>query len=187
MSNTKRLFAAIKIQPDSNFLELFENIKLNLKHEKIKWVETHNLHLTLKFFGETTADKILEISNAIESAVSDTETFLFDVEKTGIFGSKYQPKVIWAGIPNAEPIIQLENSIFKQVEKIGIYKDRQNFVPHLTLGRIKFLNDKNLFQEIISDFKEEYFQEVKVDSIYLFESILKKTGPKYNVTKEFKL
>ena len=49
----KRLFVAIKITPNDEFLKIFQELKQDLKHEKIRWVETRNLHLTLKFFGET--------------------------------------------------------------------------------------------------------------------------------------
>lgn len=183
----KRLFASIKIKADSQFLALFEELKQGLRHEKIKWVEVDNLHLTLKFFGETHEDKVQEIVEALNSGIENHEKFSLKISTLGIFGSSYNPKLIWAGLQNTKPLLKLVTSVNKEIEKIGFFQDRQNFVPHLTLGRIKNLSDRNLFQEIISDYKEEYFQEVLVTEVYLFESTLTCEGPIYKVIKKFEL
>ncbi len=183
----KRLFLAIKILPTDNFMDVYSSLKNELKHEKIKWVEPYNLHLTLKFFGETEDEKIDSIIEKISESVSRTEQFSFEVEEIGIFGSSYNPKVLWAGISGSKNIINLENLISEGLSEIGYVKDRQNFVPHLTLGRIKYLSDKTLFQLIVDDYKNEYFQEQKIGELYLFESILKKEGPQYSIVKSFHL
>jgi 2'-5' RNA ligase len=187
MALSKRLFAAIKIIPDSHFISVFEEMKQRLRHEKIKWVETNNLHLTLKFFGETPLERIPRITTALGNAVNRSSSFQMKVEKTGIFGSRYDPKLVWAGISDVDPLIGLEKDIMKQLMKIGFRENRGNFVPHLTLGRIKNLQDKKLFQNIIADFWEESYQEIVVEKLYLFDSILQKTGPVYSVVKEFQL
>lgn len=183
----KRLFVAIKIQAEEPLSEVFHELKQALKHEKIKWVEPHNLHLTLKFFGETSEEKIPDITDVLKKASKEHQAFSFDISKIGIFGSRYNPKIIWAGIEHTDQLIQLDLSIKNELKNIGFFPDRQNFVPHLTLGRIKFLNDKDLFQAIISDFREEYFQSVRVSEILLLESTLSKRGPVYSVIETFLL
>lgn len=183
----KRLFVAIKIKANSNFLDLFDKLKKGLKHEKIKWVEVNNLHLTLKFFGETHEDKVQDIVQALYSGIENHEKFSLQISTLGIFGSRYKPKLIWSGLHNTEPLLKLVRSINNEIDKIGYFQDRQNFVPHLTLGRIKNLSDKNLFQDIISVYKDEYFQKALVMEIYLFESILTREGPIYKVIEKFEL
>lgn len=183
----KRLFAAIKIKPSSNFLEISDALKKGLKHEKIKWVEPNNLHLTLKFFGETQEDKIPEIVNALKLGLEKHNKFSLQISTLGIFGSKYNPKLIWVGLQPTDPLIQLVSSVHTELDKIGYFQDRQNFVPHLTLGRIKNLSDKNLFQNIISKHRENYFQEICVKEVYLFESTLTKDGPLYQIIETFDL
>ncbi len=183
----KRIFSAIKIFPDENFLKLYYRLKSGLKHEKIKWVEIENIHITLKFFGETDETKINSIINVFNKATEDFKSFDLEFENVGIFGSSYKPKVIWFGIKNNEQLIKLSNSVNENLISIGYISDRQNFVPHLTVARIKFLNDKKLFQQIIDKNKTIKIQNIKVDKIYLFESILKREGPIYNVIEEFSL
>ena len=94
----KRLFAAIKIHPSPKYISTFNELTTSLKHERIKWVEPENMHLTLKFFGETEENKIADIQLALSNAVSKSRTFTLKFSDTGIFGSRYDPRVVWFGI-----------------------------------------------------------------------------------------
>ena len=84
----KRLFAAIKIHPSAEYIKLFNDISSSLRHERIKWVEPDNIHLTLKFFGETDETKIPAIIQAIEKSVALSKPFTLKIAHTGIFGSR---------------------------------------------------------------------------------------------------
>jgi len=175
----KRLFAAIKIHPSARYINVFNEISSSLRHERIKWVEPENMHLTLKFFGETDEKQIPAIRQAIETAVSQSGPFTIKIANTGIFGSRYDPKVIWFGIEKNSLLEDLAQNIFTELSKCGWEQDRQNFVPHLTIGRIKELKDKPLFQKIISQYNTVEIQEEKVTEITLYESILRREGPLY--------
>ena len=175
----KRLFAAIKIHPSASYISLFNEISSSLHHERIKWVEPKNTHLTLKFFGETDETKILSIQLAIETAVTQSKQFTLKIANTGIFGSRYDPKVVWFGIELNAELENLVRNIFTELAKCGWEADRQNFVPHLTIGRIKELKDKPLFHKIISKYNTVEIQEEKVTEITLYESILRPEGPLY--------
>jgi len=175
----KRLFAAIKIHPAPQYISVFNDISSSLSHERIKWVEPSTMHLTLKFFGETDETKIPAICLAMETAVIQSTPFTMKVANTGIFGSHYNPKVIWFGIEKHAELEVLEQNIVDELAKYGWQRDRQNFVPHLTIGRIRALLDKELFQKIISNFNIIEIQKENVTEITLFESILRQEGPLY--------
>jgi 2'-5' RNA ligase len=175
----KRLFAAIKIHPSASYISLFNEISSSLRHERIKWVEPENMHLTLKFFGETDEAKIPSICQAIETAVAQSKPFSLKIANTGVFGSHYDPKVLWFGIEKNNELENLGQDIFAELAKCGWEADRQNFVPHLTLGRIRKLKDKPLFQNIISQYNTIEIQEENVNEIILYESILRREGPLY--------
>jgi RNA 2',3'-cyclic 3'-phosphodiesterase len=175
----KRLFAAIKIHPSPRYISLFNELSLDLRHERIKWVEPKNMHLTLKFFGETDEAKIPSICQAMESAAAQSKPFTLKIAFTGIFGSRYDPKVLWFGIEQNAELEDLARNIFTELAKYSWEADRQNFVPHLTIGRIKGLTDKPLFQQIMSKYKKVEIQEELVTEITLYESILGREGPLY--------
>ena len=175
----KRLFAAIKIHPSPNYLGVFNAVSSSLRHERIKWVEPENMHLTLKFFGETDEKQIPAICKALEKAASGSKPFTLRIADTGIFGSRYDPKVIWFGIEKQAELDNLAKNLFAELENCGWQPDRQNFVPHLTIGRIKELRDKTLFQQIISKYSTVEIQEEKVTEVTMYESILRPEGPVY--------
>jgi RNA 2',3'-cyclic 3'-phosphodiesterase len=185
MSNTKRLFLAIKFKAEESLIKTFGQLKSELRHERIKWTNLDHLHLTLKFFGETPVQDIDSIISAIEVISNNQGSFKLRLENLGIFGSSYQPKVIWAGISKTEELIKLEQDLMRKLEEIGFKNDRQNFIPHLTLSRIKHLSDKKLFQQIVDQHKQSFFQETKVDKIILFESVLGPKGAIHSVVHEF--
>jgi 2'-5' RNA ligase len=110
--------------------------------------------------------------------------FNIDISNIGVFGSSYAPKLIWLGVEN-EILKRLGNDVIAAMEKVGFIVDRQNFVPHITLGRIKKLEDKNYFQKIISANKEKYIQSIYVEKFHLIESILHKTGPVYKIIETY--
>jgi 2'-5' RNA ligase len=175
----KRLFAAIKIHPSARYINVFNAISSSLRHEHIKWVEPENMHLTLKFFGETDEAQIPAISLALQTVVSQSKPFTLKIANTGIFGSRYDPKVIWFGIEKHPELDTLAKNIFTELTNCGWEQDRQNFVPHLTIGRIRELKDKPLFQQIIGKYNTVDIQEENVNEIILYESILRREGPLY--------
>jgi RNA 2',3'-cyclic 3'-phosphodiesterase len=183
----KRLFAAIKVEPAPGFIQVLSQISTSLRHERIKWVEPENMHLTLRFFGETDEERIPGIKAALKLAAAESTGFNMKINRTGIFGSRYDPRVIWFGLDKNPLLDLLASNTVKELSKAGWEADRQNFVPHLTIGRIKELNDKALFQSIIDKFKEAGIQDQYVNHISLYESILKPQGPVYINLQKFQL
>jgi len=184
----KRLFLAIPLSPEPALLALLQNLSSELYYERINWVKSANMHLTLKFLGPTAKERIPEISDVINKCVHDVEPFNLRFDKTGIFGSRYQPRVLWLGLTKEpEQLNPLANSIIDGMDKTGFKRDRQNFVPHLTLGRIKSLTDKPRFQKVIGNIPQKTYISTSVDKLLLYESILHKDGPEYIVINSFKI
>jgi 2'-5' RNA ligase len=183
----KRLFVAVKIHPSPEFLKIYNNLKTNLKFADIKWVKPEIIHVTLKFFGETEEKKIPEISKVLKAVATRHLRFETELVNVGIFGSSYDPRVIWFGMQKAEPLKALAEDVLSSVEKIGWERDRQNFVPHLTIARIKHVPDKRLFQTFIDEHKNAFIQQVSVADFHLYESILQREGPVYRILESFAL
>jgi RNA 2',3'-cyclic 3'-phosphodiesterase len=183
----KRLFAALKIMPDEEFMRVFMNLKKELNHEKIRWVDADNIHITLKFFGETPEDKIPLIHETISAVAGVFKPFTCTITGAGIFGSAYNPRVIWLGIEENENLKLLGMEVLNRLDTAGWTKDRQNFVPHITLGRIKQVSDKQGLTRIVSKWKGHEIQKMDVERFYLYESILRPEGPVYNQLETFEL
>jgi 2'-5' RNA ligase len=183
----KRLFAAIHIHPDSSFLRRFSELQHKLHLDKIKWVENENLHVTLKFFGETPEEKIPAIISALRNACNQQHDFSLQTGEIGIFGSSYKPRVIWLNLQMPEPFHTLQQSITTELEPLGYVNDRQNFVPHLTLGRINTIKDMTLFQQHMETNRNQLMLTQQAHELILFESILQPSGPVYVALEQFLL
>lgn len=175
----KRLFAALKIQPDPEFISRYRLLKQEMRNEPVKWVEEHNIHITLKFFGETEESRIPGISRVLANVASQRGPLSFRLKGLGVFGSSYAPRVVWAGIDPYEPLAGLMKDVHRDLRSEGWEPDRQNLVPHLTLGRIKSLRDRIFFQRTLDRYRDLTSLPVTPGTIILYESILRKEGPLY--------
>ncbi len=187
MTDKKRLFLAIQTLPSVEYLAIYERLKHRLRMDMISWIDPHSAHLTLKFFGETPVDRIEKIINSINNGINLSHPFEFSLDKIGVFGSSHSPKIIWLGVENQEKIIQLHNDIMKSLRIIGYFPDPGNFVPHITLGRIKKCTDKQWFWDSIEEAKNKDIQQIKVTKLILFESVLQRKGATHTQIAEFRL
>jgi 2'-5' RNA ligase len=184
---SKRLFLAITIHPNIELKKQKAFLMSNLSEERINWVKDENMHLTLKFIGKTSAKQIPEIVNAVNKGIEGFSSFQMVLERVGIFGSSYHARVVWVGIRENKQLRIVQEYILQELEKIGFPSDRQNFVPHFTLGRIKKIQHKDHFKRVMERVEKGFIQEVNIDSLVLFESVLTPDGSVYKTIKNFEL
>ncbi len=183
----KRLFVAIKVYPDKNFLTTYRSLQHALQLEKISWVKPDNFHLTLKFLGKTQEEKLPLIRTTLQETVQKNVGFPLTFSGTGIFGSAYKPRVIWFGTEPNATLQKMGEQILDALDDAGFPRDRQNFVPHLTIGRIRKIEHKKNFQQAVSDHRNDFLQTINVDNIILYESLLRPEGAIYRPVYRFKL
>ena len=182
---TKRTFLAISIPCGTEFPALVEKLKKNLQHERyINYVKTNQIHLTLKFVGETTGEDIPAIIEACQKVAKNHQPFTMDFDRTGLFGSNHTPRVLWLGMTQQpQALFDLEADILDAFDRLGYLRDRQNFVPHLTVCRIKQLVDKKFFQGI----EQKTYLHADVKELVYFQSFLQPSGPFYKVLAKIPL
>lgn len=184
---TLRTFIALKINPTEKFLRRIYYLKTNLADENINWIKEDHFHITLKFIGGTPVDHIEQIANIVEQETSDLFSFDLTVSGISLFGSKYSPRVIWAGVEPENELRKMSDRIDQGLIRLGFETGRQNFVPHITLARIRKLRNKSHFNNVVDKLDNEIIQTETIESIIFYESVLKKSGAQYNVLKEIKL
>lgn len=184
----KRLFIAIKIPVDNYIKESINSFKFTHKEENIKWVELHNLHLTLLFLGDTEEDQIPTIIKNLERLQERIKSFRFNLKGLGIFSSVQNPRVLWIGINPIDDLKLLKEQINESLMDLDIQlKNEKDFRPHLTIARLKRLVNKNKFKNTLSFNKHTMFKEVIVNNFTLFQSTLTPKGPIYKSLQEFYL
>jgi 2'-5' RNA ligase len=183
----KRTFIAIKINPKQPLLKLISELKEKLKSEQLKWVEEHNLHLTLHFIGETSPDQVKAVSNILQFATKNHPVFNLNLSGTGYFGTFNRPTVLHVNIENNAELQLIVNDIAKGLTALGLPGNLKSFSPHLTLARMKQLQNLQHFHAMVEKSKEQYLQSTEVSEIIYYESILQPAGPVYKPIQVFKL
>lgn len=175
----KRTFIAVDIIPEESLLRTLSVIRKKLAGEKIKWTDTGKMHLTLAFIGDTEEEIIRKIAEEVPQIAAETNTFNFSVAGLGVFPGLINPRVLWAGIKNYKSLNSLQEKISGFLNTLYIMTRDREFKPHLTLGRIKYLRNTANLESLLTEFREEEFQSVRVKEVIYYESILRPEGPQY--------
>jgi 2'-5' RNA ligase len=127
---TERLFTALPL-PDWLRAEL-EGLAEPL--HGVAWGRRPQLHLTLRFIGDTAADRAQRIEGGL--AAIRVESFILPIEGVGVFPPKGPPKVIWVGVGSGHPhLFQLRQRMDDAVLAAGADLDVRHFQPHITVAR----------------------------------------------------
>ena len=179
-----RCFIAIEITEQIK-REIRELIDILIKYDvDIKWLILENLHLTLKFLGNTPDVLLPKIKESLLNIVASYEPFYIKICRTGVFPNRKYPRVIWVGVEDSEILMKLERDIENSMEFLGYQKEDKEFKPHLTLGRVR--SQKGIVHIVneLDHFKGKDFGIIYIDRIKLMKSELKPKGPEYSCLHE---
>lgn len=180
-----RGFIAIDIKSFPKLIQFSNEIKNSGTNVKI--VEPENIHITLKFLGDTDESHIEKIEEIMKDAVEGNEPFDIQIKGAGIFPNQNYIKVMWIGIKNGEKIGIIANKIDEELSKLGFEKEKRNFSAHLTVARVRSAKNKEKLLQLIEKYQDTEFGKFKVESIELKKSDLTQKGPIYTTLKEVKL
>jgi len=180
----QRLFIAVELPPDlKQRIKAMATVLRGKDLGEFRWVRPENIHLTLKFLGETPAERLSEITAAMTVAVRDIEPFILKLGKTGVFPSMRRPRVFWLGLDESlEQLMELQATLQTALKAIGFAEERDHFVPHLTLARIP----RSLSSMERVSFESQWpllqgleLPALRVERISLMESQLSQQGARY--------
>ena len=173
-----RTFIAVEIPKDiqKKIGGYVSSINGNFRH--VRWVSPQNLHFTIKFLGEVKSSNLDELKDCVAKTASETCQFWLNLNNTGFFPSKKNPRVIWIGADSgADNMLMMFQSLENHLEKVGFDREVRAFSPHLTIGRVR--KDKKIAApESLPEFGQESFL---VSSLALIKSTLTPNGPVYEI------
>jgi len=182
-----RTFIAIDLHPEIKVRLLDFISRLRQAGGSVKWVKPQALHLTLKFLGEIPEDKVPPVEAVIRSVCAGHRAFSLVVEGTGAFPPGKSPRVLWVGIREEAEIVSLQDKLEEALDKEGFPRERREFHPHLTLGRVKAAQNLKETTEILGRHGQTHFGEMVVNELTFYQSILKPEGPEYRVLSRVEL
>jgi RNA 2',3'-cyclic 3'-phosphodiesterase len=195
MKDTFRTFVAVEVG-DSVRRRAGELMKaLDAAGADVKWVERHNLHLTLKFLDEVPSREIPQVCEAVTGAVAGLTAFdlavtgavagltAFDLEirGCGAFPHVGRPRTVWLGSGvGEEAMATLQGRVENALAKLGYRKEGRRYQSHLTLGRVRSGGPAvAALGQLIRQHAEFDAGRFRVTDVVVFSSELGPKGPNY--------
>jgi len=182
-----RSFIAVDI--DNNLKKNIIDIQnaLSTSYIKIKFVEPENLHFTLKFLGDMEESMIDNIYRILQKNLERYKPFEINLKGLGAFPSFSYIRVLWIGIEDENNfLVNIIKELNRDLRKFG-FKEEKEVIPHLTIGRVKFVRDKEKISQILKELQNIKIGKMIVDKILIKKSVLTPKGPIYSDLKEVKL
>ena len=181
-----RAFMAVEV--DTELVDKISEIQKNLAeaNAQVKFVEPENLHFTFKFLGDISPEKAESIINMAEEKTKDYSPFDIKIKGTGVFPNMGYIRVIWLGVEEPGAFSKMQEDFDQDFVKMGFKKER-SYIPHLTIGRVKGVQNKELLVTIVKELQNIEVGTMNVDKLVLKESELTPVGPIYTDLKEIHL
>ncbi len=159
--------------------------RLKLRNQPwVKWVDPYSIHLTLKFLGSIDADRIGEITLAMEEAAQGIPPLHLEVKELGVFPDSRRVQVAWVGLTGeVDRLGQLQQRIESNLALLGFTPESRPFTPHLTLARVRAQaspDERQKFGQLITGTQFEAPSSIEVESINLMKSQLTREGAIYS-------
>jgi 2'-5' RNA ligase len=166
----------------SEVRSLSETLKIEFEAFPLRWVNTANVHLTLKFLGEIDSVLVKQIGQVLTETAASIPPFELTYAGIGSFPSVTKPRVIWLGVRAGKYLADLHLKIEQECSGLGIPLDNRSFNPHLTIARVS----RDAHSDQVKEFGQNLAQvEVGflgvdlVDQVHLYQSELKRSGAEY--------
>ena len=189
--DTERLFLAIALS-DSARNRMAERIRLVAKHaDRVRWVPIENVHITLKFFGETPAAQKSTIEATMERVVANVPPLDLAITGVKVVRRGRRPQMVWATVADTDGRLQqLHGRTERLLERDGFAREVRSFSPHITLARVR---------DRVAQWEQESLENwaaiqrdvpsipFHVTEVLLMKSELKPQGAEYTVCRRFGL
>ncbi len=163
--------------------------RLESSEANYRWVEAENLHVTLNFVGDVPDVETHELCKWIRQTVEPFSSFDLSVHGVSGFPNPQQPRIVWAGVSEGTSQLQeLNQAIADTLSRWGVNKDRNEYVPHMTLGRLARSgrwNEKLLEQ--MHRLRNHDGGSCHIQEVTVFASYLDRRGPSYTPMATIKL
>jgi len=145
---------------------------------KARWANAKQLHITLRFIGDTPEEDLHIVRHRLASIRQ--AAFGLRLHRAGVFPEACEgkrrrpPRVIWFGIEPAEDLARLKQSVDAALS-VDRAVPEQAFSPHLTLARFTTLPDHTLWDFLARHrgYTSAYWW---VRNFHLYQSTLRREG-----------
>lgn len=173
-------------------VEIPSEIQLNVHKETsnfrkgidslIRWVPSHNMHLTLKFLGDVSPKNVEFLVQMLRSEAGNIPCFDLHLAGLGSFPNLKRPRVLYVGIQAPAALGALQHGIESASRRLGYESEERPFSAHLTLGRVRqniTALEQQKIRRTLEGIQVDLLGTARVDSVHLYKSELNPGGSVY--------
>ena len=153
------------------------------------WLAEDNIHVTLHFAVDIDEMEIPAFCREIKSLAAKHDPFQLSIRGLGAFPEVARPRVIWLGVEEGADHLRALHLKFAEVlREFGVNKEKNEYCPHLTLGRVR--RDGRWNQALFDTMKRMEHHEAGecfIDEVQIYSSHLDRMGPTYSVMSTVEL
>jgi RNA 2',3'-cyclic 3'-phosphodiesterase len=175
-----RTFIAVEISAAARAKTIELIGLLSATEADVKWVEPHNLHLTLQFLGDVPERQIPDVCKAVSRGAREVPPFPLEIRGAGAFPNLGKPRTLWLGAgEGAEPMADLHDRVAFALAELGFQDEERRFQSHLTIGRVKSVKNISLLGPLVRQHADFSAGTFEVEKAIVFSSRLDRGGPIY--------
>lgn len=148
----------------------------------IRWVALENMHLTLKFLGDTPSENVKVLTQLIHAQADSFNSFDIHLSGIGAFPGPKRPRVIYIGIQAPAELEAFQRQVESATRRLGYNAEERVFAPHLTIGRVRqhvSADEQQKIRRLLEASTIDSLGTARVNSVHLYKSDLKPNGPIY--------
>ncbi len=170
MPDTSRLFFAL--WPDDETRQALARLDRSIPTKEFKWVQPHNLHVTLVFLGQVDKDAELSIKQSVVGITAEPFSLTFDS-----LSYWSRPKILCLTClqPLPEAAVLLASALAATAANCGLQTDTRPYTPHITLARHARYLPNAKFEPIVW----------RAEAFCLVESCSEPDGIRYRVIQQW--
>lgn len=181
----KRLFIAADISDEAR--EIASDFIRDLKNPSrlesgylpthgVSWVKPENLHVTIKFLGDTDEQAERKLTKILADKTSQFPNFKLRLDGPEVLGNRVMSIKVAS---DTSTVFDLEKRIDAGCESLGFKREGRRFHPHLTLARIR---EPRNAHALLGEFCDRPIEPVEFDvrELVLYESKLTPSGSVYS-------
>jgi 2'-5' RNA ligase len=155
----------------------------------IRWIRSFQFHLTVLFFGNTSAIKTDSIQARLAELVGPHPKFpSLHAKGFGCFPTIHRPRVLWIGFASNPSLRTWQDRLAKAFEGDFAWKEKDRSYPHVTIARLAFQRLPAHFGEHLFELAEQSSMpswDWQIDAVSLMQSVPAPKGSEYVCLAKF--
>jgi len=143
-----------------------------------RWVRPEGMHVTLKFIGHVEETRLGAIREALAKVVWQ-EAIEMRFRGAQFLPSERSPRVLAAGVEISPHAGKLAAEIDRALIPLGVPAETREFMPHLTLARLKSREGAEALVQAAAEMATQDFGSARAAEFHLYESLLRPSGAEY--------